>query len=397
MKEKSIFTTAEFRAAIADQLIQNSEGFYHINLTDNTFTAIKSSVMLSRLFGDTGEYGLFLGRLLSGKPDLAISRLYESFLSRPFRVNDIYTRRIQVSLDGTPCDMNFLFFTKSETEAFLSLSRLDATFVAEDRMYEKNKALGQTYLFSMLVDLDDNACYNAHISEISLSGQDRSKMSYADWRKNLSNCIAPDFLASFLEKTDPDFIRIHLEKDNRFYFHLQMHVLDGRLLWTQHTLIRIRNEENDHLSFLYTVQDQDKEKNRLLQQLHARGKDQDTVTEVTASDEEIHISSGSNMILEQVEYELRTKYMNKLTLNKMAEKYYINPAYLGQLFIKKYGISFHGYLTSQRMEKAAALLTQTDYSIRRIIELVGISSSHYFNRIFKEYYKCTPTEYRNSQ
>lgn len=61
-----------------------------------------------------------------------------------------------------------------------------------------------------------------------------------------------------------------------------------------------------------------------------------------------------------VEKEIKENYAANLTLKGLSEKYYVNSAYLGQLFRKKYGLSFKDYLNNFRMEQAAGLLIRTD-------------------------------------
>ena len=50
-----------------------------------------------------------------------------------------------------------------------------------------------------------------------------------------------------------------------------------------------------------------------------------------------------------VEKEVRDNYATNITLKSLSEKYYVNSAYLGQLFRKKYGQSFKDYLNNYRM------------------------------------------------
>lgn len=64
-----------------------------------------------------------------------------------------------------------------------------------------------------------------------------------------------------------------------------------------------------------------------------------------------------------VEKEIKENYAANLTLKGLSEKYYVNSAYLGQLFRKKYGLSFKDYLNNFRMEQAAGLLIRTDKKI----------------------------------
>ncbi len=98
--------------------------------------------------------------------------------------------------------------------------------------------------------------------------------------------------------------------------------------------------------------------------------------------------------MSDVEKEIREHYAENLSLREMSRKYYINNAYLGQMFKKKYGVSFKDYLTDYRIKEAARLLLSTDKKIISIAEEVGYRDSDYFVQKFIERMGCTPSSYR---
>lgn len=102
----------------------------------------------------------------------------------------------------------------------------------------------------------------------------------------------------------------------------------------------------------------------------------------------------SRGVLGEVEREIKKNYRENLTLKEFSEKYYVNSAYLGQLFRKKYGCSFKDYLNEIRMEKAASLLLHTDKKIMEIAEEVGYHNLDYFVNRFISAKGCTPAKYR---
>lgn len=87
-------------------------------------------------------------------------------------------------------------------------------------------------------------------------------------------------------------------------------------------------------------------------------------------------------------------YHENLTLKKMANKFFMNPVYLGQLFKKTYGIYFKDYLLSIRIEKAKEILRQTDLRVYEVAEEVGFGSSDYFVTQFEKIEGYTPSRYR---
>lgn len=99
-------------------------------------------------------------------------------------------------------------------------------------------------------------------------------------------------------------------------------------------------------------------------------------------------------VLTEIEKEITENYMNNLSLKSLSEKYYINSAYLGQIFKKQYGISFKDYLNSYRIDRAAELLIRSDVMIYEVALAVGFNSTDYFISKFVEFKGSTPLQYK---
>lgn len=99
-------------------------------------------------------------------------------------------------------------------------------------------------------------------------------------------------------------------------------------------------------------------------------------------------------ILDRVDAYVRKNYMEKMSLKSLGELFYVNNVYLGQLYKKKYGISFRDYLNNLRMEKARELLINTNLRIYAIAENVGFGKAEYFINKFVQIYHMTPNQYR---
>ncbi|WP_034449685.1 response regulator transcription factor [Butyrivibrio sp. AE2032] len=106
--------------------------------------------------------------------------------------------------------------------------------------------------------------------------------------------------------------------------------------------------------------------------------------------------SISHGILAEVEAEIRENFAENISLKDLGDKYHINSSYLGQIFRKKYGMSFKNYLTNYRIKEAARQIITTDEKINRIAENVGYKDSDYFIRKFIEIMGCTPSKYRKT-
>ncbi len=93
---------------------------------------------------------------------------------------------------------------------------------------------------------------------------------------------------------------------------------------------------------------------------------------------------------------IQEHYMEKLTLQDVADKCYISQWHLSKLINKYTGSSFYDLLNSVRIERAKALLADPRFKIGDIVEQVGFSDAAHFARVFKRTVGMSANEYRNS-
>ncbi|WMJ86596.1 response regulator transcription factor [Anaerocolumna sp. MB42-C2] len=98
--------------------------------------------------------------------------------------------------------------------------------------------------------------------------------------------------------------------------------------------------------------------------------------------------------INQIETEIENNYAKNLSLKSLGEKYYINSAYLGQVFKKNYGCTFKDYLNTVRIRKAAETMLRTNKKIYEIAEDVGYKNIEYFINKFEDIYGMTPSRFR---
>jgi len=90
-----------------------------------------------------------------------------------------------------------------------------------------------------------------------------------------------------------------------------------------------------------------------------------------------------------------THYTEDLTLEAMADVIGFSKYHFSRLFKQYTNFTFCDYLKHRRIQAAEMLLEQPEYSITEVALQAGFPSISTFNRIFKEYKNCTPTEFRN--
>lgn len=105
--------------------------------------------------------------------------------------------------------------------------------------------------------------------------------------------------------------------------------------------------------------------------------------------------AGKDSILDAKAY-IDIHYREPLSLQSIAQRFYVHPNYFSRRFKEKVGKSFIDYLTSLRMKQAAVLLRDSEWKVHEIAGQVGFEDPTYFGIVFRKTYGKTPKEYRNS-
>jgi AraC-like DNA-binding protein len=90
------------------------------------------------------------------------------------------------------------------------------------------------------------------------------------------------------------------------------------------------------------------------------------------------------------------RYWEPLSVEQLADAAGLSRAHFSREFRAAFGESPHSYLLTRRMERAAALLRNTDRSVADVCFSVGLQSVGSFTTSFKRTYGVTPTAYRDS-
>jgi AraC-like DNA-binding protein len=88
------------------------------------------------------------------------------------------------------------------------------------------------------------------------------------------------------------------------------------------------------------------------------------------------------------------RYREPLDVPALARAAYLSPAHFSREFRRAFGETPHQYLLTRRLERAAALLRNTDRSVADICFTVGLRSVSSFTTSFRRVYGLSPTAYR---
>src|SRR5205809_3295060 len=90
------------------------------------------------------------------------------------------------------------------------------------------------------------------------------------------------------------------------------------------------------------------------------------------------------------------RYREPLDVATLARAAHLSPAHFSREFRREFGETPHQYLLTRRLERAAALLRNTDWSVAEICLDVGLSSVGSFTTSFGRAFGMSPTAYRAS-
>lgn len=99
-----------------------------------------------------------------------------------------------------------------------------------------------------------------------------------------------------------------------------------------------------------------------------------------------------NLVLEYIDLH----YAQITNLEDIAKPFFISKTHLCVVFKKATGITPIQYLSRLKIKRAIELFKTTDYSAKKISEVVGFESNSYFTKVFKKITGYSPTSYRKT-
>ena len=91
---------------------------------------------------------------------------------------------------------------------------------------------------------------------------------------------------------------------------------------------------------------------------------------------------------------IENNYMHRITIADVSASIEFSESHFMRYFKETMGTSFVDYLRDYRLTMASRLLTTSDSAILDIAAEVGFDNLSYFNRVFKQRYHMTPSQFR---
>lgn len=114
---------------------------------------------------------------------------------------------------------------------------------------------------------------------------------------------------------------------------------------------------------------------------------------MTFTDKKTFISDD---IIDRVVSYIAANFQEPISLTKMAEDLYLSPFAVSRIFSSTFHTNFNGYLNHTRVVYAASLLATDDVNVTEAWTEAGFESQRTFNRVFRDTYHTSPSEYRKT-
>lgn len=105
----------------------------------------------------------------------------------------------------------------------------------------------------------------------------------------------------------------------------------------------------------------------------------------------------SAQLIDNIKRYIDENYLNVITLDLLADAFYINKFTLMRKFKEAYGMNVIRYYNGKRVECAKKMMKNTNLGVGQIGEILNFTDAYSFSRFFKNAVGVSPLTYRNSK
>lgn len=118
---------------------------------------------------------------------------------------------------------------------------------------------------------------------------------------------------------------------------------------------------------------------------------------ITMAKEHRNVQRGTISTAERIKDFIDSGLSYNVTLDDIAQHFYLNKSYIISIFSEKYGYTPKQYILQRKMQAACSMLEENHYNIAEIADMLDFSSSQHFSSSFKKKIGISPDEYRRSK
>ncbi|MCL6456898.1 MAG: response regulator [Gorillibacterium sp.] len=130
--------------------------------------------------------------------------------------------------------------------------------------------------------------------------------------------------------------------------------------------------------------------------LDIAGWEQKWALDLTALTRDVRFGGNKEQhVIWKIEKYIRSHYQTDLSLQEIAERFFLSREYISRRFKQEFGENLSDYIGRVRIDQAKLLLTNPHIRIAQIASMVGYADEKYFSKVFKKLTGCSPNDYRH--
>jgi len=243
---------------INDFLYANIDALLIVSANEDKYKVIKASDNIIKGIGKEGSYNELVEKFWFHMSDnnSKIADEYQIFLPKMGEFKGKSAQKAYFEVDGERYAVQMLVYpiNQKDGEYVFVLSVLDKAEIDRKAASEKKvKTIQNAYLFSMYVDLNKDIAGSINVSEISEDNM-QYDVKYSEWRMMIVNMFLPEDQATFLEITEPDYLKAHLKPSKTLSYDCQMRNLEGEFIWVKLIFGRTETTSEQDFRFVFMVE-----------------------------------------------------------------------------------------------------------------------------------------------
>ncbi len=118
---------------------------------------------------------------------------------------------------------------------------------------------------------------------------------------------------------------------------------------------------------------------------------------ITAATEYHKVQQTTVSTAEKIKDYIDSGLAYNVSLDDIAQHFYLNKSYIISIFSAKYGFTPKQYILDRKMQAARTMLEKNRHSVSEIADILNFSSSQHFSSSFKKKVGVSPDEYRRKK
>ena len=250
---------------------QNADAILMVDSSEDKYHTIKKTGIFTNIIKEDGNYKDLIETLwfhFNNTQDKIIQD-YKVFIPTFGRFEGKYSKKLNLYMeeDSQIHVVQMTIYPIGEEQYLFTMDELDNSAYIQEFMTEnKVKTIQNIYLFSMYIDLVQNTTSSISITEIS-DDVVNSIISYSDWRMMIVNMFQDEDKATFLERSEPEYLKANIAPGRTSSFDLPMMNLEGKFIWVKLTFSRAETKNAEDYRYVFMVQDINESSMKLFEEL----------------------------------------------------------------------------------------------------------------------------------